>query len=175
MEGPIDCNRLRVIEWPAQPSTSLLVSFTIRLICRLYFVCLLVQFIRGFMMNIRLGEKVTVHEYKGQLRVFTINRKGVLEYHGVMTSVCLSNAIRKNSHTIEGVLEGYGLGDSHSVAIPAVYVKEFFPMIGKDDGFGLIGDFVDGSKIGVSEYHILYDNKEYDGLDCFLGVSVDDN
>ena len=127
------------------------------------------------MMNIRLGEKVTVHEYKGQLRVFTINRKGVLEYHGTMTTVCLSNATRKNSHTIEGILKGYGLGDSHAVAIPAEFVKEFFPMIGRDEGFGLVGDFVDGSKIEVSEYHIFYENSEFDGLDCFLGVSVDDN
>lgn len=126
-------------------------------------------------MNIRLGEKVTVNEYKGQLRVFTINEKGVLEYHGILTTVCLSDATRKNSHTIEGVLEGYGLGGSHSVAIPAVYVKEFFPTIGKDEGFGLIGYFSDGSKIEVSEYHILYDDNEFDGLDCFLGVSVDDN
>jgi hypothetical protein len=126
--------------------------------------------------NVKLGQKVTVHEYKGILRVFSRNHIGNLEYHGDLTAVVLSNAERRNSHTIDGVLESYGLGNSHAVAIPFDCVYKYFPTISNDDGFGLIGEFINGESIEISEYHILYDGPDLEGFkDCFLGVSVDGN
>jgi hypothetical protein len=132
-------------------------------------------------MNLRLGEKVTVNDYKGQLRVFTINEKGVLEYHGVLTSACLSNATRKNSHTIAGTLESYGIGDNHAIAIPGCYVGEYFPTLGENEGVGLVGDFVDGERVTVGEYHVLSPETAGSGslsfnpVDYFLGVESYDN
>lgn len=132
-------------------------------------------------MNVRLGEKVTLSEYKGELRIFTTSKRGVLEYHGTLTTAVISDAKRLNPSTIEGILETYGVGDYHAIAIAACHVGEYFPTLGDDEGAGLVGEFVDGERVAITEYHVLSPETAGSGslsfnpVDYFLGVESYDS